>query len=91
MTHDPFDETPQESIERRKAFVLAQLGYDPQGNSRGHRPTAEQIADARAAVESYDKAVAEGKPLPLKSPDRPASPQLKALLARQNAGEPYCY
>jgi hypothetical protein len=91
-TYRRFDfdnDPPMPPPETRKEQVMRELGYDPEDNRGKYKPSAEEVAAATAAVERMDEAVAQGKPPPLKTPPRPASKYLKALLARQDAGETY--
>lgn len=68
---DPVEISP---AERRKAQVLAELGYDP-SKPRTRKPIEPAILDA---IEEKRWSSAD-----LKTPARPPSPELKALLIEQ--------
>jgi hypothetical protein len=67
---------PRPAPDRRKAQVLAELGYDPS------KPQATKRAPIEPAIRD---AMEEGSwsSAHLKTPSRPASPELKALLIEQ--------
>lgn len=75
---DPVD-MPTEN--RRKAQVLAELGYDPSKPRQVHRPPLDRgIVDA---IEQHRWSSAD-----LKTPAKPASAELKALILQQGGSLP---
>lgn len=75
---DPVDMPPEN---RRKAQVLAELGYDPSKPRQVHRPPLDRgIVDA---IEQGQWSSAN-----LKTPAKPASAELKALILQQGGSLP---